>query len=87
MNTKNICFANAVLQLLVNSPPFWNLYKELGDLKEQRRAGVPETGGSGTPLVDATVRFLKEFLAEGLPSTQQRLQSVRSRSHVAASHY
>ncbi|KAI0268541.1 hypothetical protein BGY98DRAFT_334976 [Russula aff. rugulosa BPL654] len=30
---RNTCFANAVLQLLVNSPPFWNLFRELGDLK------------------------------------------------------
>ena len=64
VNTRNICFANAVLQLLVNSPPFRNLLKELGDLKMQRGAGVPETGGSATPLVDATLRFLKEFIVE-----------------------
>ena len=64
VNTRNICFANAVLQLLVNSPPFWNLFRELGDLKAQRGAGVFETGGGATPLVDATVRFFKEFLVQ-----------------------
>jgi hypothetical protein len=64
LNTRNICFANAVLQLLVNSPPFWNLFRELGDLKAERRAGVLEPGGSTSPLVDATVRFLKEFSVE-----------------------
>jgi ubiquitin carboxyl-terminal hydrolase 10 len=64
VNARNICFANAVLQLLVNSPPFWNLFRELGNLKGQRRAGVPETGGGATPLVDATVRFVKEFIVE-----------------------
>jgi hypothetical protein len=75
VNTENICFANAVLRLLVNSPPFWNLFREMGHLKEQRGAGIPETGGSATPLVDATVRFLKEFLVEEeSPSTQQRSQ-------------
>ncbi|KAI0267937.1 hypothetical protein BGY98DRAFT_925384, partial [Russula aff. rugulosa BPL654] len=62
VNTGNICFANAVLQLLVNSPPFWSLFRELGDLKAQRGAGVPETGSGATPLVDATVIFFKEFL-------------------------
>ncbi|KAI0272070.1 hypothetical protein BGY98DRAFT_922339, partial [Russula aff. rugulosa BPL654] len=62
VNTGNTCFANAVLQLLVNSPPFWNLFRELGNLEEQRGAGVPGTGGSSTPLVDATVRFFKEFM-------------------------
>jgi len=73
VNTGNICFANAVLQLLVNSPPFWNLFRELDDIKEQRGAGVPETGGGATPLVDATVRFFKEFIVEEeLPSTQQQ---------------
>jgi hypothetical protein len=75
VNTKNICFANVVLQLLVNSPPFWNVFSELGYLKEQRRAGVPETGGGATPLVDATARFLKEFLVEEeSPSRQQQSQ-------------
>jgi ubiquitin carboxyl-terminal hydrolase 10 len=64
VNTRNICFANAVLQLLVNSPPFWNLFRELGDLKRQRGTGVPETGGGATPLVDATVRFFKEYMVE-----------------------
>jgi Ubiquitin carboxyl-terminal hydrolase len=75
VNTRNICFANAVLQLLVNSPPFWNLFRELGNLEGQREAGVPETGGGATPLVDTTVRFFKEFIVEGeSPSTQQQSQ-------------
>ncbi|KAI0274429.1 hypothetical protein BGY98DRAFT_1098972 [Russula aff. rugulosa BPL654] len=75
VNSGNICFANAVLQLLVNSPPFRNPFRELGDLKAKRGAGVPETGAGSTPLVDATVRFLKEFLVEEeSPSTQQRSQ-------------
>ena len=61
----------------VNSPPFWNLFRELGDLKEQRGAGTPDTGGGATPLVDATVRFFKEFSAgEGSPSTQRRSQAA-----------
>ncbi|KAI0260986.1 hypothetical protein BGY98DRAFT_1116470 [Russula aff. rugulosa BPL654] len=54
VNTRNTCFANAILQLLINSPPFWNLFKEFDDLKGQRGAGGPETGGGATPLVDAT---------------------------------
>jgi ubiquitin carboxyl-terminal hydrolase 10 len=63
------------LQLLVNSPPIWNLFKELGDLKAQREAGIPETGRGATPLVDATVRFFKEFLVEEeSPSAQRRSQ-------------
>ena len=73
VNARNTCFANAVLQLLVNSPPLWNLFKELGDLKGQREAGVPETGGGATPLVEATVRFFREFeVEEELPSVQQQ---------------
>ena len=72
VNTGNKCFANAVLQLLVNLPPFWNLFRELGDLKAQRGAGLPETSGGATPLVDATVRFFKEFsVGEESPSTPQ----------------
>ena len=61
VTTGNMCFANAVLQLLVHSPPFWNLIKELGDLNRQSGTGGPETGGGRIPLVDATVRFFEEF--------------------------
>ena len=64
VNTRNICFANAVLQLLVHSPPFWNRFRELGDLKERRGADVPDTNGDATPLVDATARLFKEFSVE-----------------------
>ena len=78
VNTRNTCFANVVLQLLVNSPPFWYLFRKLGDLKRQRRLGVPEAGSSATPLVDATVRFFKEFIVESpsmvRSSTQRQSQ-------------
>ena len=75
VNSGNTCFANAVLQLLVNSPPFRNPFRELGDLKVKRGAGVPETGPGSTPLVDATVKFFKEFLVEEeSPSMQRRSQ-------------
>ncbi|KAI0264525.1 hypothetical protein BGY98DRAFT_612143 [Russula aff. rugulosa BPL654] len=54
-------------------PPFWNLFKDLDNLKGQRGAGVPQTDGGVTPLVDATVRFFKEFIVEEeSPSTQQQ---------------
>ena len=63
---------NAVLQLLVYSPPFWNLFEELGNLKGQREARGAETSGDATPLVGATVRFFEEFMIkEELPPTQQ----------------
>jgi ubiquitin carboxyl-terminal hydrolase 10 len=46
---------------------------ELDDLKGQRGAGVPDSGGGATPLVDATVRFFKEFIVkEESPSTQSQ---------------
>ena len=61
VNTGSMCFANAVLQLLVHSPPFWHLFRELGNLKGPRGAGVPETSDGATPLVDAMLRFLEEF--------------------------
>lgn len=74
VNTRNICFANAVFQLLVNSPPFWNLFRELADLTRQRGAGLPGASGA-TPLVDATVRFFNEFVVdEESPSAQQQSQ-------------
>jgi Family of unknown function (DUF6535) len=62
MNTGNMCFANTVLQLLVRSPPFWGLFRKLGDLKGQRGAGVPGISDGGTPLMDATLKFFQEFM-------------------------
>lgn len=64
MNSENNCFANAVLQLLVHCPPFWSLFRELGRL----------TGGGATPLVNAKVKFLGEFVYEETLSAMQRLQ-------------
>ena len=72
VNTGSMCFANAVLQLLAHTPPFWNMFKELGDLNGQRGAEGRETSRGATPLVDATIKFSLEFMfKEGLPPTQQ----------------
>jgi ubiquitin carboxyl-terminal hydrolase 10 len=60
-----MCFANAVLQLLVYCPPFWKLFRELGRLMGPReREEGQRIGGSATLLVDATGRFLEEFVYE-----------------------
>lgn len=63
VNSGNMCFANAVLQLLVYCPPFWKLFRELGRLTGPRERGE-RIGGNATLLVDATVRFLEEFVYE-----------------------
>jgi hypothetical protein len=62
VNTGGMCFANAVLQLLVHSPQLWDLFRQLGDLRELRGEGGPATGGGATPLIDATVGFFEEFI-------------------------
>ena len=82
-NSGSMCFANATLQLLVHSPPFWNLFRELDDLKGQRGAGDPGTGSGATPLVDATLRFFEEFRSkekEPLPTQQLPQQAARGKS-------
>ena len=78
VNSGNMCFVNAVLHLLVHSRPFWDFFRELGNLKGLREAGCPEAGGGASPLVDATVRFFEEFVfkEEGPPTTQQPSQLV-----------
>jgi ubiquitin carboxyl-terminal hydrolase 10 len=55
-----MCFANAVLQVLIYCPPFWQLFHELGKFVDGSPDGDVST--SKTPLVDATVRFLREFI-------------------------
>ena len=77
VNTGDMCFANVVLQLLVHSPPFWNIFRELDDLKWHPGAGGLESGGSATPLVDSTARFFEEFMfKEELPPAQKPLQQA-----------
>ena len=73
VDTGGMNSVNAVLQLLVHSPPFWNLFRELGDQKKQGGARGPESSGSSTPLVHATVRFCEEFVPKdkGPPLPQQ----------------
>ena len=82
VNTGSMCFANAVLQLLVYSPLLWDLFRELGDLKEPHGTGGAETSGGTTPLLDATVRFFEEFMVkenEPLPTQQPPQQTTRER--------
>ena len=63
VNSGNMCFANAVLQMLVYTPPFRRLFVELGRLKGAVVGVGKEMGGAeGTPLVDAMVEFVKEFV-------------------------
>lgn len=65
-----MCFANAVLQVLVYCAPFNRLFTELG--KYIPAAGVQKEGSkTATPLVDATIQFLKEF-AQKEASTDPR---------------
>ena len=77
VNTGGMCFANAVLQLFVHSPPFWNMLKELRDLKGQLGTGDREVDGGTTPLAVATLKFFEEFTFEEMPSpTQQPLRQA-----------
>jgi ubiquitin carboxyl-terminal hydrolase 10 len=52
-----MCFANAVLQTMVYCAPFRRLFGELGRLLP----GVDPGFGVSTPLVSATIEFLREF--------------------------
>ena len=69
-----MCFASAVLQLLVYCEPFWRLFGEVGlgspsfvprRDKQREKDGwaksVFEDPDLKVPLVDATIRFLREF--------------------------
>lgn len=61
VNTGNMCFANAVLQTLVYTPPFFRLFNEIGKHIERTGAGSLDPSGRKTPLIDAMTEFLKEF--------------------------
>ncbi|KLO14197.1 cysteine proteinase [Schizopora paradoxa] len=57
VNTGNMCFANAVLQVLVYCSPFYRFFAELGKYIEAKKSKQVNS----TPLVDATIDFLEEF--------------------------
>ncbi|KAF8163725.1 hypothetical protein B0H34DRAFT_650904 [Crassisporium funariophilum] len=63
VNSGNMCFANSVLQVLVYCPPFSRLFAELGRVLVGPVVGngVCKEAGGVTPLVDATIEFLREF--------------------------
>lgn len=73
INEGNMCFAIAALQLLVYCPQFWNQLRYTSQL-----IGEPigqQTGDARTALVDATSRFLGEFVhKEETAPTQRSLQ-------------
>jgi ubiquitin carboxyl-terminal hydrolase 10 len=62
-----MCFANAVLQTLVYCPPFHRLFTDLGRLLPGPVVGKDQE--RKTPLVDATVQFVRDF--EMKPSKKQ----------------
>lgn len=75
VNSGNMCFANAVLQVLVYCPPFHRLFAELGKvLVGPVVAG--KDNASATPLVDATVEFLREFVDDKRRKDKTRLEVV-----------
>lgn len=55
VNKGNLCFANAILQTLVYCAPFYNLFSLIG-------REVPADFGNATPLMEAVIHFLREFL-------------------------
>ncbi|CAL1705379.1 unnamed protein product [Somion occarium] len=61
INTGNMCFANAVLQVLVYCPPFHRLFTELGKHITGPIVGPQKDGSKATPLVEAIIQFLREF--------------------------
>lgn len=68
VNTGNMCFANAVLQVLIYCPPFWRLFHDL-----DKFLGAPADGdisNSKTPLIHAAIRFLREFIPKTRPPPQ-----------------
>ncbi|TFK36396.1 hypothetical protein BDQ12DRAFT_686826 [Crucibulum laeve] len=68
VNSGNMCFANAVLQVLVYCAPFARYFGELGRvLGGPALASSSQANGDAkrrSPLVDATVQFLREFVDE-----------------------
>ncbi|ODN88069.1 hypothetical protein L198_06825 [Cryptococcus wingfieldii CBS 7118] len=61
INTGNMCFANTILQVLVYCPPFTELFEEFG---KRLQADLARK----TPLLEAMIVFLREFLVAPTPA-------------------
>ncbi|KAI0823573.1 hypothetical protein BC628DRAFT_1324887 [Trametes gibbosa] len=72
VNTGNMCFANAVLQIFVYCPPFHRFFLELRKHLAGPVVGSQHEGTRATPLVDATIQFLKEFVPDQPPSNDSK---------------
>lgn len=72
VNSGNMCFANAVLQVLVYCQPFHSFFAEVGKLLPPHKAtSTDEDDPAAAPLVRATVNFLQEFMVKTpSPSTK-----------------
>ncbi|KAI9574185.1 hypothetical protein HD554DRAFT_2045090 [Boletus coccyginus] len=74
VNPGNMCFANTILQVLIYCPPFWRLFFDLGKYLDTPTGG--NVSNSKTPLVVATVRFLKEFVPKTKPPPEGKGKAV-----------
>lgn len=78
INKGNGCYINATLQALIACPPFYNLMKEIGDLKVTRR------DNSCTPILDSFAEFFLNF--PPLDSSKKNKQSSASldqKTHIS----
>ena len=78
VNKGNFCFANAILQTLVYCAPFYNLFSLIG-------REVPADFGNATPLMEAVIQFLREFLPADASQSFDSPQLVHDASIAAAS--
>ena len=80
IHNGNMNLVDAVLHLLVNCPPFRDLFRDVGRLVVQREEGG--IGGSTTPLMDATVRFMNEFEYKEKTSSKHLFLQQAARANV-----
>lgn len=78
VNKGNFCFANAILQTLVYCAPFYNLFSLIG-------REVPADFGNATPLMEAVIHFLREFLPTDATNSIDSPQLGQDASLAAAS--
>lgn len=73
INKGNGCYINATLQALIACPPFYNLMKEIGDLRGYRREN------SCTPILDCFAEFFLNFppLDSGKKNKQSSTQDQK----------
>ncbi|KAI5800246.1 ubiquitin-specific protease [Peziza echinospora] len=77
VNTGNMCFMNAILQMIIFCGPFYHFLDLLGK-------NVAHSFKGDTPLIDTMIVFLREFRVMGQKAAFEKLSGFKEKEYLEA---